>query len=185
MPVYLENFMSVSKILTVVNILLGLLMSTSAMAESRMRFPLNPDPALTPGSLCTTGMKYRYFERIRYCTRGVATSLKQQVIATYDAARGFEIGKMDRREFKIDHYIPLCMGGSNEPNNLWPQHLTAFEHTDRIEQEICKRMSEGQLRQAEGVELIRRAKANLSESGEILSYVMSLEAPRAPKPDRL
>ena len=28
----------------------------------------------------------------------------------------------ERSEYKVDHFIPLCVGGSNEMSNLWPQY---------------------------------------------------------------
>ena len=62
-------------------------------------------------------------ERSRdYKKTRVASDEKRDIIATYDKARGFHIGQMQRSQFKIDHYIPLCAGGSNDRDNLWPQH---------------------------------------------------------------
>ncbi|MBC7690548.1 MAG: HNH endonuclease [Methylotenera sp.] len=141
-------------------------------ASALDRFPQSPDPALTPGAVCKAGKVYRYPEHVLYCSRSVGSALKQQIMANYDARLGFVVTQMNRREFKIDHYIPLCMGGSNDITNLWPQHQTVYQYTDRIEMEACNRMFEGRLKQAEAIELIKRAKANPSQSQDILKYVM-------------
>src|SRR4051812_42759867 len=81
-------------------------------------FPTAPNPELTPGATCATSNNYRYPEHIPYCERDVSQDEKAQVINTYDHELGYQIQKMDRQEFKIDHMIPLCAGGSNEETNL-------------------------------------------------------------------
>ncbi len=71
---------------------------------------------------------------------------------------------MRRQDFKIDHLIPLCIGGSNETENLWPQHKSIFVHTDIIEQRLCDLMIAGKMLQAEAIGLIREVKANTSRA---------------------
>lgn len=138
------------------------------------QFPTNPDAQLTPGQLCTRPDSYRYKERIPYCTRNVSKRTKVELVREYDRELGYRIGKMNRRDFKIDHYIPLCMGGSNDPRNLWPQHKSVYEVTDPIEQISCEKMQEGVLRQAHAVELIRKAKTDLSKAREVLAELNTL-----------
>jgi hypothetical protein len=65
---------------------------------------------------------------------------------------------MGRRDFKIDHFIPLCMGGSNELDNLWPQHPSIYVMTDPIEEQLCIRLREGRMKQSDAVRIIRLAK---------------------------
>jgi len=79
-------------------------------------YPVSPDPKLTTGSLCTRPVEYRYPEHVKYCGRQVSPAEKDMIIRTYEKAGGFQIYQIGRRKFKIDHYIPLCMGGSNEMN---------------------------------------------------------------------
>ena len=71
---------------------------------------------------------------------------------------------MDRQEFKIDHFIPLCMGGGNDVANLWPQHRTVYEVTDPLEDQLCQLMSLGDMDQAKAIETIRYAKHHLDEA---------------------
>lgn len=149
-------------------------LSLSSASHAFDAFPLAPDPSLTPGSLCSDPSEFRYAENIPYCNRKVSGSEKSTVIVTYDKALGFEVLKMKREDFKVDHYIPLCMGGSNQPDNLWPQHKSVYEITDPLEGEACNRMAEGKLRQKEAIELMKRAKADLTEAPKVIEYVQDL-----------
>lgn len=137
-------------------------------------FPIGPNPQMTPGSLCQNPTQIRYPERIKYCQRNVDRSVKQAIIAEYDRRFGFQIQRMDRQLFKIDHYIPLCAGGSNDPSNLWPQHQSVFVITDPLEQLVCQKMQEGRLRQVDAIAIFQRAKNNLQEVPRIYAYVNGL-----------
>ena len=106
-------------------VLFTVLISLSAQAFSEGpdgRFPKHPDTTMTPGSVCTTGTTRRYPEGITYCNRDVDRDLKRDLFRQYDVTLGYETQGMSRGDFKIDHYIPLCAGGSNQATNLWPQH---------------------------------------------------------------
>ena len=140
-----------------------------------LSFPESPDRTLSPGSLCTRPIKYRYPERIAYCERNVESEQKQKIIENYDELLGFEIRSMNRIEFKIDHHIPLCAGGSNENDNLWPQHRSVYEQTDPIEPQLCKLMSMGKMRQVEAVEIIKEVKAKPKTSKEVLRKLLDRE----------
>jgi hypothetical protein len=145
--------------------------------DSRMendRYPIHPHEEMTVGSLCERADSIRYPERIKYCTRAVETSLKKEIIVKYDRAFGYRIGASNRADFKIDHLIPLCMGGSNNEDNLWPQHKSVFAITDPLEPEFCKKMSENKILQKDAVEMIRYAKRHLDEVADILKHIESL-----------
>jgi hypothetical protein len=136
--------------------------------EDNGRFPVTPDHSLTPGSKCEDPDTHRYPERIPYCKRDVESSRKATIFVTYDRELGYETTQMNRQQFKIDHYIPLCMGGSNENSNLWPQHSTVYELTDPAEGYLCERMAEGRLLQAKAIEIIRAIKADPERGSSIL-----------------
>lgn len=137
-------------------------------------YPTSPDPKLTPGSLCDRPSAKRYPEGIAYCKRNVESETKREIMREYDARLGYRVTSMQRAAFKIDHYIPLCAGGSNHVDNLWPQHVTVYTVTDPLEPAICGKMGQGKLRQADAVALIKRAKANLDQVPAILRQVESL-----------
>lgn len=141
----------------VLNGLVLSLLSWGALAED---FPRTPDATLTPGTLCSTPDSYRYPENIPYCNRAVSSSRKREVMEDYDRELGYRTLEMPRSEFKIDHYIPLCMGGSNAKTNLWPQHVSVGSLTDPVEPLLCREMEEGRMTQAEAVDKIKEVKAN-------------------------
>lgn len=143
----------------------------SSPSQQMGKFPLGPEPSMTVGSLCDTPDTFRYPEHIAYCERDVDTQLKWDIIRAYDQEFGYHIEETGRQNFKIDHYIPLCAGGSNKPDNLWPQHKSVYVVTDDLEAEVCAKMSAGRLKQSEAVQFIIRAKNNLDEAPEILAQV--------------
>jgi hypothetical protein len=67
---------------------------------------------------------------------------------------------MERTTFKIDHLIPLCLGGSNDTDNLWPQHESIYQNTDPLEPFLCEVLASGRIKQLEAVELILTIKQN-------------------------
>jgi hypothetical protein len=142
--------------------------------QASQAFPLGPDPEMTPGKLCDSPSELRYPEKIAYCNRNVSTGLKKEIIADYDDQLGFSVQKMDRKSFKIDHFFPLCAGGSNDKENLWPQHSSVYAITDPLEPELCAKMAQGVLKQQEAIELVIRAKLDLKQAPAVIEYVRSL-----------
>jgi hypothetical protein len=157
-----------------VTVLFTVLLSAFAAFANNGNFPTGPNPELTPGDVCHHADTYRYDERIAYCQRNVTSGLKNNIIQTYDQQLGYGIGRMPRGKFKIDHYIPLCMGGSNERANLWPQHESVYTITDPLEQALCAKMSEGKLLQSAAIDLIRQAKNHLDQAPDILARVQAM-----------
>lgn len=145
----------------------GTSQNSSTIQGADGRYPLGPNATKTPGSLCDHPDSYRYPENIPYCERDVSTDLKRAIIAEYDHDLDYSIQSMNRGDFKIDHYIPLCMGGSNHADNLWPQHKSVYQETDPIEPLLCELMSRGVMRQSEAIQIIREAKANLDHCSAI------------------
>jgi hypothetical protein len=146
------------------------LISTFAIAND---FPIAPDANLTPGSLCDQPSYQRYPEQINYCERDVSSETKAEVFEIYDQI-GYRTQFMSRGAFKIDHYIPLCAGGSNQTTNLWPQHESIYRITDDLEALICDKMAEGSLRQADAVDLIIKAKNHLDLVPDIEAQLRAL-----------
>lgn len=149
--------------------LLLLIISLPAMA---LDYPLGPHPKLTPGSLCDTPDSYRYKERIAYCERDVSRDSKDHIFRNYERL-GYRFKPNERSSFKIDHYIPLCAGGSNYDNNLWPQHISVYKQTDAIEALGCEKLRDGKLTQRQLVQLIKEVKNDLSLAREYLRELQS------------
>ena len=57
-----------------------------------------------------------------------------------EAYAAYSVNKAGR-EFEIDHRVPLCVGGADDPRNLWPelgwQH-PSFHDKDRLEARVCR-----------------------------------------------
>nr|BFD59717.1 hypothetical protein CKG001_18240 [Bdellovibrio sp. CKG001]BFD63081.1 hypothetical protein BdHM001_17620 [Bdellovibrio sp. HM001]BFD66960.1 hypothetical protein HAGR004_19820 [Bdellovibrio sp. HAGR004] len=145
----------------------------ATLSQAFEAFPKGPDEALTPGALCNRPSEYRYPEKIKYCERDVSTSQKAAIFQKYDQL-GYRTRSMKRQAFKIDHYIPLCAGGSNDSRNLWPQHESVYEITDKLEALICEKMAAGRLLQKDAVEIIIQAKHHLDEVPTIEARVRAL-----------
>lgn len=168
-----RSFRKMTSVLVSFAVMTAMTLTTLA-ASANQPFPMGPDPEMTPGSLCTTSSAIRYPERIRYCARHVDPKLKNQIIRDYDQELGYNVQQMARRKFKIDHFIPLCAGGSNNVDNLWPQHESVYEITDPLEPAVCEKMAAGRLLQADAIRLVRQAKTDLSKAEEILILIESL-----------
>lgn len=152
------------KSLTALLLVTGFAFSSFAGAP----YPMGPDLNMTPGSLCTHPDTYRYPEKIAYCERDVDTELKREIFNDYIHKLGYSIDMSKRSQFKIDHLIPLCAGGSNERENLWPQHSTVYKQTDEMEAVACEKMAEGRVTQRKAVDMILEAKHDLSKARSIL-----------------
>ncbi|MBL7714470.1 MAG: hypothetical protein JNL01_03315 [Bdellovibrionales bacterium] len=150
------------------------LLLSSSVTFAANDYPDTPDSRLTPGALCKSGSEIRYPEKIRYCSRNVSSATKANVMSAYDSQLGFQVNNRDRREFKIDHYIPLCAGGSNDASNLWPQHESIYKNTDPLESLVCQKMSDGKLLQKDAVAFIKKAKADPYRAYVIISQVQAL-----------
>lgn len=131
------------------------------------RFPTEPNAEVTPGALCQHADEYRYPEHIAYCKRDVDSSTKRSIIKEYDDKFGYNIERMNRADFKIDHFIPLSVGGANERENLWPQHESVYVYTDPVESTLSELMIHAKITQAEAIETIKYAKFHLDETGRI------------------
>ncbi len=129
-------------------------------AWAQVTYPIHPAADLTPGALCTHPDAFRYPEKIPYCNRNVSTGTKIQVIKTYEKEYGYNILPF-RVDFKIDHFIPLCMGGGNDVSNLWPQDKAVYVITDPHEFDLCQKLSLGQITQKEAVDTIKKIKLSL------------------------
>lgn len=148
--------------------------SSSAFNRSTHPYPESPELSVTPGSKCSRADEYRYPEQIAYCRRSVSSGLKNAIIDNYDRKFGYHIDDMRRNEFKIDHFIPLCMGGSNNQNNLWPQHEDIYPLTDPVEARLCDMLASGQIRQNVAIEKMKWIKFHLNEAKGFLKDLVAI-----------
>ena len=122
-------------------LIIGLLISaTNAWAQGA----LLPNPKFTPG---------RVAERDKD-RRGVTVAMEQKVFARY------RLPWARRGQFKIDHLIPLELGGADTLDNLWPQSLRVKPYgADRKElltEVLLTKIARRQMTLAQAQEEIRR-----------------------------
>ena len=122
---------------------LALLLMTIA-SVARSQDALLPNPKLTPGRIAK-----RDKDR-----GGVTLKMEQKVFARY------RLPWPRRAEFKIDHLIPLELGGADTIDNLWPQSLRVKPYgADRKElltEVLLERIRAGRITIAQAQEEIRR-----------------------------
>jgi len=122
---------------------------------------LYPDSTLTPGlaeTLLATDLTRQYTENCPQnkptCTysqahRNVPRSLHNKVYDEYNVPqpkRNIDYGE-------VDHFMPLCAGGSNDLKNLWYQPGTndwngedfGFHAKDKLETYVCSQIKAGKL----------------------------------------
>jgi hypothetical protein len=150
--------------LSIVFLVLGsFAQSAHAGLDLPQNIPVNPDLTLTTGDVCekNEAEEFRYKERIPYCRRDVDVTTKEEAFDRYDRKYGLSKKGYTRRGFKIDHFVSLCMGGSNDISNLWPQHLKVSELTDKIEDLLCVELKAGLIKQTQAIDMIRNVKMHL------------------------
>jgi uncharacterized protein YgiM (DUF1202 family) len=122
---------------------------------------LYPDPSVTPGLAATLNMDdltKTYTDNCpgskRSCTysqdhRNVPASVHKKVYDEYNVPP-------DQRNIKdgeVDHFYPLCAGGSNDISNLWYQPAIGnwngkdfgYHTKDKLEAYICMQIKAGKL----------------------------------------
>lgn len=138
------------------------------------KFPDGPDLRKTPGDTCKNSTTYRYPEHIMYCDRSVDTSTKNRIIAEYDKEFGYGIRQLPRGDFKIDHLVPLSVGGANTAENLWPQHKSVYKYSDPLESDLANLIAAAKITQKEAIRVIVECKTNLGRCEELGAYLKSL-----------
>ncbi len=91
------------------------------------------------------------------------------IIQTYMHKLQFVINQSNREDFKIDHFIPLCMGGANTTKNLWPQHKSIYVITDPLERILCERLASGRITQKQAIDQMKFAKFHLDQVPGLLN----------------
>ena len=107
-------------------------------------FEVRPDKNLTGGSVRTG-------DRDAAC--GHAGEHRGPMNATRrdEVLRRYGLPAGTHPDYEIDHLIPLCLGGSDDASNLWPQPRRTIEDTwnaeakDRLERRMCDLVCDGEI----------------------------------------
>ena len=118
----------------------------AGVAAPAFAFDVSPDPDSTEGSVRIGG-----HDRAVACGhakeyRGpMSADRRDEVLLRYGLPAG------PHPDYEIDHLIPLCLGGSDDFSNLWPQPRRSVEPKwnaeakDRLERLMCEMVCKGQL----------------------------------------
>jgi len=101
---------------------------------------LYPNPALTPGETLTVTTAQVSVPGYASSVRNVTTAEKRQVYAAYGIAYPQRSGT-----YECDHFIPLCLGGSNSISNLWPEPSPEFHWKDGFEVYLWRQVRAGSI----------------------------------------
>jgi hypothetical protein len=103
-----------------------------------------PDPKLTPGRIAVSDKD----------RGGVTLAMEQKVFARY------HLPWESRARYKIDHLIPVELGGADTIDNLWPQRVNARPYgADRKElltEIFLEKIHAGKMTLAQAQEEMRR-----------------------------
>ena len=121
-------------------LLLAACLATTVQAGDDML----PNPKLTPGQLAR-----RDKER-----HGVTEEMERRVFDRY------HIPWRRRPEFKVDHLIPIELGGADTIDNLWPQSLYTRPYNAQRKELLTQRLL---ARIAEGKMTLAQAQKEISE----------------------
>ncbi len=82
--------------------------------------------------------------------RNVPTSEKRDVFSEYG------LGYPQKpHAYECDHFVPLCLGGSNSMKNLWPEPAPEFHWKDGLELYLWHEVRNGKVTLAEAQREIR------------------------------
>ena len=113
-----------------------------------------PNPQLTPGVLCTANdpdfKGYDYPSKIPRCNRKISNLEKTEVAKNYG-----NIPASQWLNYEFDHFMPLCAGGANSIQNLWPQPIAEAKQKDVIEVQVCTALKAGTLTQDQALQKIQ------------------------------
>ena len=103
--------------------LLAIVMA-GVLAIPASAFDVRPNPDLTSGSVRIDGHDIKTTCGQSKAHRGSMTHARRNEILTrYGLPPG------DHPDYEIDHLIPLCLGGSDDPSNLWAEPRSTTEPT--------------------------------------------------------
>jgi hypothetical protein len=126
--------------------LLAIIPLAAALAVPAFAFEIRPNPNMTNGSVRLDGHDVHTTCGKSKARRGSMThALRDQILRRYGLPPG------THTDYEIDHLIPLCLGGSDDPSNLWPQPRRTIEPKwnaeakDRLERFVCDMVCGGQL----------------------------------------
>ena len=111
-----------------------------AVQTSGRCYAAMPNAALTPGDVAEHDTSKVCSVRNAERHRSVSYRMRDSVYLAYGIPRGRRKGL-----YRIDHLIPLELGGSNRVTNLWPQPYADSKVKDHIEDVLHEAVCSGSM----------------------------------------
>jgi hypothetical protein len=98
-----------------------------------------------------TGGSVRTGNRDTACGHAKENRARMNAMRRDEILRRYGLPPGIHPDYQIDHLIPLCLGGSDDPSNLWPEPRRSIEETwnaeakDRLEHLMCRMVCDGQI----------------------------------------
>lgn len=135
-----------------------------------------PNTQLTPGVLCTASDSdfkgYDYPSKVARCNRNIGNPEKAEVAKNYG-----NIPASEWVNYEFDHFMPLCAGGSNNIQNLWPQPIAEAKQKDVIEVQVCTALKAGTMTQDQALQKIHDWFAQVSRQNPLAHTALVATAP--------
>jgi hypothetical protein len=135
-----------------------------------------PNAQLTPGVLCTPSDSdfkgYDYPSKVPRCNRNIGNQEKAEVAKNYG-----NIPASEWVNYEFDHFMPLCAGGSNNIQNLWPQPIAEAKQKDVIEVQVCTALKAGTMTQDQALHKIHDWFAQVSGQSPLAHTALVATAP--------
>jgi hypothetical protein len=116
------------------------------LATPAVAFEVRPNPNITSGSVRIDAHDVNATCGHSKSHRGsMGHARRDEILTSYGLPPG------DHPDFEIDHLIPLCLGGADDPSNLWPEPRRSIEPKwnaeakDRLERFLCDMVCSRQL----------------------------------------
>jgi hypothetical protein len=149
--------LGVNGVVAIVTKLLAIILLASAVAGPAFAFDIRPNPNLTSGSVRIDGHDVHLTCGHSKAHRGsMSHTRRHEILMRYGLPPGMH------PDYEIDHLIPLCLGGSDDSSNLWPEPRRSIEPKwnaeakDRLERLLCDMVCSGQLDLATAQEAIAK-----------------------------
>lgn len=142
-----KNFSSdihfAANVLSTVLMVICLIAAFSTKASAKGIYADAPNKTLTPGAIGSTDKAEVCDPGYPARVRNVTEATKKKVYKNYQVDKKLCVGGC-----KIDHLVPLSIGGANDITNLWP-HEYGSDHTvfmkTRLEVRLRKEVCHGTL----------------------------------------